>query len=87
MSAVANRPVAVVTGASSGIGQATAIELAGRGYQVAVHYFSNEKGARDTFDQIRTVENHGERPEIVLRVCEFVTRFRLTARPSDSSNV
>src|SRR5512140_3825365 len=38
--------VAVVTGASSGIGQATAVELASRGYQVAVHYFSNEKGAR-----------------------------------------
>jgi NAD(P)-dependent dehydrogenase (short-subunit alcohol dehydrogenase family) len=50
--------VALVTGASSGIGQATAVEFADRGYQVAIHYFSNEKGAHETFDRIRALK-HG----------------------------
>src|SRR5439155_21557258 len=45
--------VAFVTGASSGIGQATALELSRQGYQVAIHYFENESGARETFGQIQ----------------------------------
>ncbi len=52
----ASEKVALVTGASSGIGQATAVELANRGYQVAVHYCANETGARDTFERIRAIQ-------------------------------
>jgi len=48
-----NEKVAFVTGASSGIGQATALELSRRGYQVAIHYFENEAGARETFERIQ----------------------------------
>jgi NAD(P)-dependent dehydrogenase (short-subunit alcohol dehydrogenase family) len=48
-----NRPKALVTGASSGIGAATAVELARRGMAVAVHYFNNEEGARQTVQAIR----------------------------------
>ena len=48
-----NKPKALVTGASSGIGAATAVELARRGMAVAVHYFNNEAGAQQTVQAIR----------------------------------
>jgi NAD(P)-dependent dehydrogenase (short-subunit alcohol dehydrogenase family) len=50
-----NRPKALVTGASSGIGAATAVELARRGMAVAVHYFNNEEGGLRTVQAIRDV--------------------------------
>jgi NAD(P)-dependent dehydrogenase (short-subunit alcohol dehydrogenase family) len=48
-----NKPKALVTGASSGIGYASAIELARRGFAVAVHYFNNETGGQKTVQSIR----------------------------------
>ena len=45
-------PVCLVTGASSGIGAATARAFAQRGYRVALHYNSNESGARRTAEAI-----------------------------------
>jgi 3-oxoacyl-[acyl-carrier protein] reductase len=48
-----DKPKALVTGASSGIGAATAVELARRGMPVAVHYFSNADGGRQTVQAIR----------------------------------
>jgi NAD(P)-dependent dehydrogenase (short-subunit alcohol dehydrogenase family) len=44
--------VAVVTGASSGIGQSTAIQIARRGDGVIVTYSSNAQGAKDTVVRI-----------------------------------
>lgn len=45
--------VALVTGSSSGIGQATAIWFARAGANVAVHYNRDEAGAQETARQIR----------------------------------
>ncbi|MGW0082311.1 SDR family NAD(P)-dependent oxidoreductase [Streptomyces sp. NPDC003393] len=48
--------VAVVTGASSGIGQSAAVQIARRGSGVIVTYSSNEQGAKDT---VREIEQLG----------------------------
>jgi NAD(P)-dependent dehydrogenase (short-subunit alcohol dehydrogenase family) len=48
--------VAIVTGASSGIGQSAAIQIAKRGTGVILTYNENEAGARDT---VAAIEQHG----------------------------
>lgn len=50
--------VALITGASSGIGRAAAIALANQGMAITVNYFANEQGALDT---VAAVENAGGR--------------------------
>ena len=49
---MSERRVALVTGASSGIGMGIALELAGQGYDIAFSYRSNEEGARAVKAQI-----------------------------------
>lgn len=50
---------ALVTGASSGIGQATAIALGRSGARVGVHYHTNQNGAQRTLDAIREAGGDG----------------------------
>lgn len=54
-----NRPVALVTGGSKGIGRAICVELGRCGYDVAVHYRSDEKGAADTLAQVKHSGGNG----------------------------
>lgn len=53
---------AIVTGASTGIGRATAIALASAGADVAVHYGSSRREAENT---AREIESHGRRAVLV----------------------
>lgn len=53
---------ALVTGSDSGIGQAIAVAFARAGANVAVHYHSDEAGARRTAQQ---VEQHGRRAVVL----------------------
>jgi 3-oxoacyl-[acyl-carrier protein] reductase len=48
-----NQRVALVTGASRGIGAGIAVALGKAGYKVAVHYNSNEAKAREVCDRIQ----------------------------------
>ena len=64
-------PAAIVTGADSGIGKATAVALAKRGYDIGITWYQDQDGARDT---AREVESHGPRAELgELDLAEFDT--------------
>jgi NAD(P)-dependent dehydrogenase (short-subunit alcohol dehydrogenase family) len=51
---------ALVTGASRGMGRATALALAGEGAHVIVHYGRNAEEAKSVVDQIRTAGGRAE---------------------------
>ena len=51
--------VALVTGASKGIGQAICVELAKSGYRIVVNYKSDEMGAVNTLEMVREAGSDG----------------------------
>lgn len=53
--------VAVITGADSGIGRATAVHLARAGMDVGITYHTDRRGAEETADEVRA---HGQRAEV-----------------------
>ena len=64
---------ALVTGAGARIGQALAVYLAHRGYDVAVHYASSASGAADTVARIRALGRRAEAVQADL-LCERQTQ-------------
>jgi 3-oxoacyl-[acyl-carrier protein] reductase len=55
-----SKSIALVTGASRGIGRAIAVDLARHGSYVIVNYSSSPEAAQETLNQIREVGSDGE---------------------------
>jgi NAD(P)-dependent dehydrogenase (short-subunit alcohol dehydrogenase family) len=59
-------PVAIVTGSDSGIGKATAVALAGRGFDIGITWHSDEEGAHGTAGEVRDAGRRAEVRQVDL---------------------
>lgn len=57
---MSEKKVAIITGASRGIGRATAVELAKAGYFAVINYKENEQAAAETLNLVRGAGGNGE---------------------------
>ncbi len=71
----------LITGASSGIGAATALQAARMDYTVVVHYLQNRKGADSVADSItkmgakaRVVQADISKPDEIVRMFDWIDR-------------
>lgn len=51
--------VALITGASKGIGRAIAIEFAKQGASVVINYSTDDEGAKETLEEVKNVNGYG----------------------------
>ncbi|WP_026886132.1 elongation factor P 5-aminopentanone reductase [Clostridium beijerinckii] len=51
--------VALITGASRGIGRAIAVELAKEGASVIINYSTDDEGAKETLEEIKSINGYG----------------------------
>lgn len=56
----APRPIAIITGSDSGIGRATAVALAGEGWDVGITWHEDEEGAEETAGEVRALGGRAE---------------------------
>ena len=59
-------PAAIVTGSDSGIGKASAVALAGAGFDVGITWHADEHGARGTADEVRAAGRRAELRQLDL---------------------
>ncbi len=78
MNDTSQRPVAIVTGGSRGIGRAICLELAAGGYHPVVNYRSDRAGAEETLAAIKTLGGDGE-----LYACDVRDREGAEAMVAD----
>jgi NAD(P)-dependent dehydrogenase (short-subunit alcohol dehydrogenase family) len=75
-------PAAIVTGSESGIGRATAVALAKRGFDVGITWHGSAEAGRAT---AREVESHGTRAEVrELDLSRFGTVQRTVRKLADA---
>ena len=72
-----SKPVALITGAATGIGRAAAVALAEAGYEVAINYSRSEKAARETD------VHSSDALKIVQALEHYEVLFGLKTRPNE----